>query len=118
MTKHKETGIKGEQIAENFLLRKGYTILERNWRFGKKEIDIIAETNGLLVFVEVKTRATTYFGYPEDAVSASKQDFMKLSAEAYIAAHVQFSEVRFDVISIIFVNDTVKEILHIEDAFY
>lgn len=118
MTKHKETGIKGEQIAENFLLRKGYTILERNWRFGKKEIDIIAETNGLLIFIEVKTRATTYFGYPEDAVSANKQDFMKLSAEAYIAEHVQFSEVRFDVISIIFVNDIVKEILHIEDAFY
>ncbi len=118
MTKHKETGIKGEQIAENFLLRKGYTILERNWRFGKKEIDIIAETNGLLIFIEVKTRATTYFGYPEDAVSANKQDFMKLSAEAYIMEHVQFSEVRFDVISIIFVNDIVKEILHIEDAFY
>jgi len=118
MTKHKETGIKGEQIAENFLLRKGYTILERNWRSGKKEIDIIAETNGLLIFIEVKTRATTYFGYPEDAVSANKQDFMKLSAEAYIMEHVQFSEVRFDVISIIFVNDIVKEILHIEDAFY
>lgn len=118
MAKHKETGIKGEQIAENFLLKKGYKILYRNWRYGKKEIDIIAETAGLLVFIEVKTRATTYFGYPEDAVSNNKQEFMKLSAEAFIAEHSQYSEVRFDVISIILTHDETKEIIHIEDAFY
>ncbi|MBS1771873.1 MAG: YraN family protein [Bacteroidetes bacterium] len=118
MPKHKETGIKGEQIAENFLLKKGYKILHRNWRFEKKEIDIIAETDGLLVFVEVKTRSYYGFGYPEDAVSAKKQEFMKLSAEEFTSIHKEYTDVRFDIISILLKGDEASEIVHIEDAFY
>src|SRR4051812_13035009 len=105
MAKHKETGIKGELIAENFLLNKGYIILEKNWRFGKKEIDLVAEKDKMLVFVEVKTRGYTSFGFPEDAVSAKKQDFMKLSAEAYVTMDTRFTEVRFDIVSIVLYND-------------
>lgn len=118
MAKHNETGIKGEQIAENFLLKKGYIILHRNWRFEKKEIDIIAETAGLLVFIEVKTRNRLDFGFPEEAVDYRKEEHMKIAAEAFMDANDNYKQVRFDVVSILKQGDVVKEILHIPDAFY
>lgn len=118
MAKHNETGIKGEEIAENFLLTKGYTILHRNWRWERKEVDIIAETNGLLIFTEVKTRSDTYFGYPEDAVGPKKQDYLKTAAEEYMYQHPEYTEIRFDIISIITQKGTLKEIVHFEDAFF
>lgn len=118
MSKHKETGINGELIAENFLLMKGYCILERNWRFGKKEIDIIAKLNSILVFVEVKTRSSFIFGFPEEAVHPKKQGYMKVAAEAYGDANPDFESIRFDIISILIENDQPKEIKHFEDAFF
>lgn len=118
MAKHKETGIKGEHIAENFLLKKGYDILHCNWRSGKKEIDIIAEKEGLIVIAEVKTRTSYEFGYPEEAVSLSKQQHLKQAAEAFFDENKQYNDVRFDIISILLQNGEVKEIIHFEDAFY
>lgn len=118
MAKHNETGIKGEQIAENFLIKKGYTILQRNWCFEKKEIDLIALKDDLLVFVEVKTRNRYDFGYPEEAVGPRKQGYLKIAAEAFMDNNKEYVKARFDVISIWFDKDEVKEILHVEDAFY
>jgi putative endonuclease len=118
MAKHNETGIKGEQIAEKFLLNKGYAILHRNWCFERKEVDIIALKDGMLVFVEVKTRNRYDFGYPEEAVGTRKQNFMKIAAEAFMDINKEYQKIQFDIISIWFDNDTVKEILHVEDAFY
>lgn len=119
MGKHNETGIKGEQIAENFLQKKSYKILHRNWSSGKMEVDIVAEKNGMLVIVEVKTRNRTDFGYPEEAVGIKKQGFLKRAAEAYMDEFEMFKKVQFDVISIIIDNaGNIKEIHHIEDAFY
>jgi len=118
MAKHKETGIKGEHIAENFLLKKGYNILHCNWRSGKKEVDIIAEKDGLIVIVEVKTRTSFEFGFPEEAVSPQKQQHLKQAAEAFFDENRQFTDVRFDIISILLDVGEVKEIIHFEDAFY
>ncbi len=118
MAKHNETGINGEQIAENFLLKKGYVILHRNWRFEKKEIDLVAETNGLLVFVEVKTRSRTDFGFPEEAVDYRKEEHMKIAAEAFMEANDSYKEIRFDVISVLKQGSDIKEVHHIEDAFF
>lgn len=118
MAKHNETGVKGEEIAENFLQTKGYKILHRNWRWERKEVDIIAETNGLLVFIEVKTRSTAYFGFPEDAVDHKKQDFLKLAAEEFLYQNPEYTQIRFDIISIITQKETIKEIMHFEDAFF
>jgi putative endonuclease len=69
MAEHNELGEKGEELARNFLRKKGYKIIERNWRFGKDEIDIIAIDNDYLVIVEVKTRRSNYFAEPEFACS-------------------------------------------------
>jgi len=98
MAKHNETGLKGEQIAENFLLNKGFKILHRNWRFERKEIDLVATVGDLLVFTEVKTRKNFLFGFPEEFVDAKKQGFMKLAAEAFMYENSQYMSVRFDII--------------------
>ena len=118
MSKHNETGIKGEQIAIKFLLKKSYNILHSNWRFGKKEIDIIAKDNNTLVFIEVKTRRSLNYGYPEEAVNMKKQSFMKIAADAYSIDNPDYDALRFDVISVILEKDEVKESVHFEDAFY
>ncbi len=118
MAKHNETGSNGEKIAENFLQTKGYSILHRNWKHEKKEVDLVAEQDGLLVFVEVKTRSAAYFGYPEDAVGPAKQDYLKTAAEEFLYRYPQYQRIRFDIISIITQRDTIKEIVHFEDAFF
>lgn len=118
MAKHNETGIKGEQIAQNFLEKNGYSILNVNWRFEQKEVDIIALDDKLLVFVEVKTRKNKQFGFPEDAVDYRKQDFLKTAAAAYMEEHPEYNEVRFDILSIILRNDKHIETKHFIDAFY
>jgi putative endonuclease len=118
MAKHNETGIKGEQIAENFLLKKGYNILSRNWCFERKEVDLIASTGDTLVFVEVKTRSSFDFGFPEEAVNAKKQNYLKLAAENYILNNPEYNTIRFDIISILMKAGNASEILHFEEAFY
>ena len=118
MAKHNETGVKGEEIAENFLQTKGYNVLHRNWRWERKEVDIIAEHNGLLIFIEVKTRSDSYFGYPEDAVDEKKQDYLKTAAEEFLYQYPEYSQIRFDIISIITRKDIIQEIVHFEDAFF
>ena len=118
MAKHNETGIKGEEIAENFLQTKGYKILYKNWTYDKKEVDIIALKEHLLVFVEVKTRADTYFGFPEDAVDEKKQEYLKVAAEEFLHQHSEYNEIRFDIVSIIYSKGTTKEVKHFEDAFF
>ena len=118
MSKHNETGLKGEQIAKNFLQKKGYNILHCNWRFGRKEVDIIANNEKTLVFVEVKTRSNFDFGFPEEAVSVQKQAFLKTAAEAYLDENPHITDIRFDIISILLNGAAIKEIRHFEDAFY
>lgn len=118
MAKHNETGIKGEQIAENFLLKKGYKILHCNWRFGRREVDIIAQQGNMLVFIEVKTRSSYHFGYPEESVGPKKQGFLKQAAEAFMEMETAYTSARFDTISILMKNGEVREVIHFEDAFY
>ena len=76
MAEHYELGNKGEQLAVNYLINKGYKIVERNWRFQKAEIDIIATKDKILISVEVKTRSTNDFGSPQDFVTPKKIKLM------------------------------------------
>lgn len=117
MSQHYELGKKGEELATVFLEEEGYKILHRNWRFGKDEIDIIAQTDTFLVIVEVKTRSTDYFGDPEEAVDKQKQRFLVRAADVFINQKEIDLEVRFDIISIVFEKGK-HTIRHIEDAFY
>ncbi len=117
MAKHIETGKKGEDIAVSFLVSKGYKILETNWHSGHKEIDIVALDKNMLVIVEVKTRSTDYFGYPEEAVNKKKQQLLINAANAYVFKHDLSNEIRYDIISIILKGNDIK-IDHIKDAFF
>lgn len=117
MKDHIELGKTGEAIAVALLESKGYWILERNWRLGKEEIDIIARDGNFIVIVEVKTRTSNIFTEPEASVTKSKQRILIRTANAYVNYRRQHGEVRFDIITIL-VRPEGEEINHIVDAFY
>ena len=117
MADHNELGDKGEDLAVNFLEQKGYEVLDRNWRWGRYEVDIVAQHMDIMVVAEVKTRQSNYFGEPEAFVSRAQQERLVESANGYIEKHGLDLEVRFDIISIIY-NSRERTVHHIEDAFY
>ncbi len=110
-------GDKGEEIAQIYLLKKGYKIVATNWHFGHNELDIIANDGEQLVIVEVKSRTGHSYEHPSEAVSNQKIKRIVDAAEGYILKHNLNVETRFDVITVIFTADT-YELEHFEDAFY
>lgn len=116
MAEHNILGNSGEDLASRYLQSKGYTIIERNWRCGHKELDLIAIDDGELVIVEVKTRSGLRYGNPQDAVTDSKIRKIVSAAHAYIRYRRVDLPVRFDIVSIVSDgnNDTIE---HIERAF-
>jgi putative endonuclease len=116
MNEAHELGKKGETLAKNYLSQKNITVLHSNWRWQKAEIDIIAEHNKQIVFIEVKTRRSSRFGNPSEFVSNKKQDLMRDAAEAYLEQHNLTNEIRFDIIGII-LNSRNKTIEHIQNTF-
>src|SRR5690606_28588716 len=112
-----QLGREGENLAVAHLRENGYEIVERNWRFGKLEIDIIARKGNVLSIVEVKTRSGDYFGEPEDGVTKAKERFLATAADHYIISRNLDVEVRYDIISIVIHNGR-HELKMIEDAFY
>ena len=102
--------------AREYLESKFYEILETNWHCSHREIDIIAQKDGVIVIVEVKTRTTT-FQNPTVAVDKQKQKFLISAANRYVQMKKLDADVRFDIVSIVAVNGNVT-IEHIENAFY
>lgn len=118
MAAHNELGKYGELIAQTYLIEKGYTILEKNWLYGRAEVDLIAFHERQLIFVEVKTRRSTDHGEPEDFVNWKKEKQMELASSVYIERKKHQGEVRFDIVAIVFENKHLYKINHIEDAFW
>ena len=116
MATHNELGEKGELLAADFLLKNGYTILEKNWRYVKAEIDIIAQKGTTLVIVEVKTRSSDFFGDPQDFIKPKKIKLLVMAANEYVISRDLDVEVRFDIIAIL-LNRKTKKIEHLENAF-
>ena len=110
-------GQKGENLAADYLKKAGFKILSRNWKWGKHEIDIIAENKDLIVFVEVKTRTDDYQMHPVTAVTTEKQKSIIYAADGYLQRYNIIKESRFDVITFIKTGES-YQIDHIEDAFY
>ena len=117
MAEHNETGKQGQQIAAEFLASKGFVIMERNWRFKKNEVDIIARDGEEIVFVEVKTRHENYLVEPELTVSKKQQRSIITSANQYIITRDIDLEARFDIVSIV-LSSQGEKVLHIDGAFY
>jgi len=118
MARHNETGKLGEELAAKFLTDKGYLILERNYRFGRAEVDIIVQKDKTLIFVEVKTRKNNRFGFPEEFVDKKKQKLMRSAAEEYSYSTQWNGELRFDVIAITNAETDKALIEHFEDVFF
>jgi putative endonuclease len=111
-------GTLGEQAACSVLERAGYDVVARNYRVRGGEIDVVCERNGILVFCEVKTRTSTLFGIPEEAVTAAKRRRLrKLAAEYLYRENRRARFIRFDVIAITVCDGEVVELRHIENAF-
>lgn len=118
MAAHNDLGKWGEEVAAEFLASKGYTILERDWKFGHRDIDIIARTpDETIVFVEVKTRTSDVITKPEDAITTQKIKNIGKAANAYVKAYQLWNDLRFDVISIIGDRKETAQLNHIADAF-
>lgn len=117
MAESNDFGKKAEQFATGFLISKGYHILDRNWRYGHLELDIVCTDWAALVFVEVKARRESIFPHPEDVFTPMKERHMLLAAEAYIMQHNFEISARFDLIAIV-MNEKGFEIEHIESVFF
>jgi putative endonuclease len=117
MAESHDLGQRGEEEAARYLAEKGYRILCRNWKSGRLEIDIIAETEEFMVFAEVKTRSEDYLLDPASAVTSGKQKSLILAAESYIKRYRIDKDSRFDIISIIR-KGSHYQIEHIENAYY
>ncbi len=117
MAAHNELGKWGEDLAVAYLQGKDYIIIERDWKSGRRDIDIIAkDESGTIVFVEVKTRRNRVFGEPEEAIDYRKMQSLQQAINHYIKYHRINSEVRFDIISIIGTIGSEPEINHIKDV--
>jgi putative endonuclease len=117
MVKSKDIGKNGEDEALRFLEAKGYEILNRNYRFKRSEIDLVASKDNLLIFIEVKVRSSNSFGYPESFVSDSQIERIMEAAVEYQYQKNWIGNIRFDIISIEGKGSDLK-ITHFKDAFH
>ena len=114
----KDIGIIGEEAAVNYLESQGYVILDRNWRCGHLELDIVALDGEFLAIVEVKTRDVNSLLLPTEAITKSKQKNIINAANSYVFKNRRHEEVRFDIVSVIHHNGEVQKVELIKYAFY
>lgn len=117
MAEHNLTGKSGEALAVAYLKRMHFDILHTNWRHSYYEIDIIASKNDILHFIEVKTRRSLKFGYPEESVSDKKIENLMNGADAFLSASPQWKKIQFDILSVLLRNHQDPEYLFIEDVY-
>lgn len=116
MATHLEIGREGEKLAEVYLAERDYTILHRNWRYGRYELDLITTKAEMLRFVEVKFRSANSFAPPEDAVTKKKIRSLLQAIDQYLFLHPEHQDFRLDVLSITQHNPKNIEYFLIEDV--
>ena len=119
MAEHNELGAWGEDEAALYLEGEGYVIIDRDWKIGKRDLDILALSpdGKTLVVVEVKTRSGDDYQRPEEAVDGRKMRNLTIAANAYVKKHQVEKELHFDIISVVGVGHQVKCLEHLKDAF-
>ena len=117
MYKRHVLGKRGEQIAKSYFEQHYFEIIEQNFRSGKSEVDLIVKQDNLLVFVEVKTRSSEKFAFPEDAVTQNQIDRILRAAEDFVFKTNWKGQIRFDIISVL-INGRKTELRHFKDALY
>lgn len=117
MADHNDLGKKAEDLAAEYLVKSGYRILVRNFRFKKTEIDIISEKDNLIIVTEVKARSTDFFILPQEAVTKGKVKSIVTAANHFMEEFNRDQEVRFDIISVLPDQKGNLIVEHISDAF-
>ena len=119
MADHNELGKWGEDEAALYLEDEGYVIIDRDWKIGKRDLDILALSpdGKTLAVVEVKTRSGDEYQQPEEAVDGRKMRNLAIAANAYVKEHQVDKELRFDIISVVGVGHQVEHLEHLKDAF-
>jgi putative endonuclease len=117
MADHNDLGKKAEDLAAEYLVKNGYRILVRNFRFKKTEIDIISEKDNLIIVTEVKARSTDFFILPQEAVTKGKIKSIVTAANHFMEEFNRDQEVRFDIISVLPDQKGNLIVKHIPDAF-
>ncbi len=117
MAQHNTTGSLGESLAAVYFAQNGFTLLHQNWRHSHWEVDIIAEKDAVLHFIEVKTRRTKKFGHPEESVSKKKIQYLKNAAEEFLYQFPQWRRIQFDVLAITLLKNQPAEYFFIEDVY-
>ena len=116
MAAHNEGGKWGEEIAAAFVEKKGYEIIQRDWKSGHHDLDIIAKDEDTLVIIEVKTRRNRLFGNPEEAIDYKKRLSLLSATNHFVKSHHINAPIRFDIISIVGMIGLTPEIDHIKDV--
>ena len=117
MANHNKLGKEGEQLAVDYLLKNGYSIVARNYIYQKAEVDIIAKKDDILAIVEVKTRSTSDFGNPQDFLKPKQIQRIIKAVDAFVISKKLDVEVRFDIIAIVKTGKQFN-IEHLENAYY
>ncbi|HEY4107584.1 YraN family protein [Puia sp.] len=117
MLSNTEVGSGGEQLAAQWLTKKGFTILKRNFRHGRYEVDIIAGHRSVLHFIEVKCRRSTRYGHPEESVSRKKLEHILQGSAGWLAQWPGFHRVQYDVLAITLSHPTPPEYMLFEDVY-
>lgn len=118
MAEHNKVGLRGEQLACQWLETHGFSVLHRNWRHGRDELDVVAREGGQLVVVEVKTRSSNRHGMPEEAVGPAKRRKLVRAAQAYLETFALDLDLRFDILGVTITSGGRIEYFHIREAFY
>lgn len=116
MAKHNDTGKQGEALAAVWLVERGYIILHKNWRFKNWEIDVIAHKNERLHIIEVKTRRSSAYGYPEENMDSKKMQYLINAAEEYMEQDERWTQLQFDILAISITENETDYFL-IEDVY-
>ena len=118
MAEHNETGSLAEKMAADWLIGKGYELLDTNYRHGHAEIDLIMKHRGLLIFVEVKFRSGTGYGFAEEFVDHIKRKLILKAADQYIFEKDWKKDIRFDIVGVYRDRNGSFNFRQFEDAFY
>ena len=118
MAEHNDSGRQAEALASEWLIGKGYELVETNYRHGHAEIDLILKHRGLLIFVEVKYRSGTGFGFAEEFVDSVKKKLLVKAADHYIYENNWINDIRFDIVGVYKDRNGTVNFRHFEDAFY
>ncbi|HEV3222357.1 MAG TPA: YraN family protein [Puia sp.] len=118
MAAHNEFGKAGEQMAAEWLVQHGFQLISRNWKFARYEVDIIASRDGILHFIEVKSRHDDVYGKPEDWVSRKKGRHLLTAGEAFQDKYPVWNQVQYDILSILLTPDGKRDFFFIEDVYW